>query len=111
MSRAANAPNPIPLDTASYPAADGTPLVTADDWFAACTSALLRGLAVAASSSAPLPRRAPRGYRTPEARCTWVSASCRRLFRRHRPSGSLTEPPGRAGTGLLGGSKLPPRHA
>jgi hypothetical protein len=58
MSRAANAPNPIPLGTANYPAADGTPLVTADDWFAACTGAFLRGLAVAASS-APLPRRAP----------------------------------------------------
>ena len=35
MSRAANAPNPIPLDTASYPAADRTSPVTADDWFAA----------------------------------------------------------------------------
>jgi hypothetical protein len=37
MSRAANPPNPITLDTASYPAANRTPLVTADDLFAAGT--------------------------------------------------------------------------
>jgi hypothetical protein len=35
MSRAANAPNT--LDTASYPAANRTPLVTADDLFASGT--------------------------------------------------------------------------
>ena len=80
MSRAAKAPNPIPLDTASYPAADGTPFVTADDWFAACTSALLRGLAVAASSSAPLPRRAPPSSPVPA--------------RRARPGRSVSEPDG-----------------
>ena len=37
MSRAANAPNPATLDTVSYPAANRTPLVTADDLFAAGT--------------------------------------------------------------------------
>jgi hypothetical protein len=78
MSRAANAPNPIPLDTASYPAADGTLLVTADDWFAACTSAFLRGLAVTASSSAPSPRRAPPSSPVPA-----------------RPGRSVSEPDGR----------------
>jgi hypothetical protein len=37
MSRAANAPNPVILDTASYPAANRTRLVIADDLFAAGT--------------------------------------------------------------------------
>ena len=38
MSRAANAPNPITLDTASYPAINRTPLVIADDLFAPGTA-------------------------------------------------------------------------
>jgi hypothetical protein len=37
MSRAANAPNPVTLDTGSYPAANRTPFVIADDLFAAGT--------------------------------------------------------------------------
>jgi len=42
MSRAANAANPIQLGTASGPDADGTPLATADDWFAASAASHTR---------------------------------------------------------------------